>query len=99
MTESLSFWFCIFLYDNLITWCSKKQSIRPTAQSTAEAQYIVLSSCIDEFTRINSLFVELKAVTGSILMFKDNENYIKVAKCSKNISKSNSYIQVANFFV
>ncbi|KAK9214397.1 hypothetical protein WN944_006389 [Citrus x changshan-huyou] len=49
--------FCVYLGANLISWCSKKQSI--VARSTAEAEYRALSSTTAELTWILSLLQDI----------------------------------------
>jgi hypothetical protein len=70
--------FAIFLNDCLISWKSSKQTI--VALSIAEAEYIALSSCIQELTWIYQLLQEpgIK-IQKEIVVFEDNQACIEIA--------------------
>ncbi|XP_022869192.1 uncharacterized protein LOC111388660 [Olea europaea var. sylvestris] len=50
--------YCVYLGDNLVSWCSKKQHV--VARSSTEAEYRALAHCASEITWIQSLMKELK---------------------------------------
>ena len=50
--------FCIFLSNNIVSWCSKKQHI--VSRSTTEAKYKSLANATSELIWIPSLLIELK---------------------------------------
>lgn len=66
----------------------KSKIQQSVALSTAEAEYIVLSLCMQEVLWLKSLLCELKAkITQKIKIFEDNQSAIAI-KAEQNISTS-----------
>ncbi|RVW64923.1 Retrovirus-related Pol polyprotein from transposon RE1 [Vitis vinifera] len=71
--------YCSFVWGNLITWRSKKQSF--VARSSAEAEYRALAQGIYEGIWIKRVLSELGQTSSSpILMMCDNQAAISIAK-------------------
>lgn len=61
-----------------ISWLSKKQAV--VALSTAEAEYIALSSAAQEATWLRRILAELGNSTGCVPLMEDNQGAIALAK-------------------
>ncbi|RVW31986.1 Retrovirus-related Pol polyprotein from transposon RE1 [Vitis vinifera] len=71
--------YCSFVWGNLVTWRSKKQSV--VARSSAEAEYKALAQGICEGIWIKRVLSELGQTSSSpILMMCDNQAAISIAK-------------------
>ncbi|RVW99259.1 Retrovirus-related Pol polyprotein from transposon RE2 [Vitis vinifera] len=71
--------YCSFVWGNLVTWRSKKQSV--VAKSSAEAEYRALAQGICEGIWIKRVLSELGQTSSSpILMMCDNQAAISIAK-------------------
>ncbi|RVX10878.1 Retrovirus-related Pol polyprotein from transposon TNT 1-94 [Vitis vinifera] len=71
--------YCSFVWGNLVTWRSKKQSV--VARSSVEAEYRALAQGICEGIWIKRVLSELGQTSSSpILMMYDNQAAISVAK-------------------
>ncbi|RVW23974.1 Retrovirus-related Pol polyprotein from transposon RE1 [Vitis vinifera] len=71
--------YCSFVWGNLVTWRSKKQSV--VARSSAEAEYRALAQGICERIWIKRVLSELGQTSSSpILMMCDNQAAISIAK-------------------
>ncbi|RVW77068.1 Retrovirus-related Pol polyprotein from transposon RE1 [Vitis vinifera] len=71
--------YCSFVWGNLVTWRSKKQSV--VARSSAEAEYRALAQGICEGIWIKRVLSELGQTSSSpILMMCDNQTAISIAK-------------------
>ncbi|RVX02081.1 Copia protein [Vitis vinifera] len=71
--------YCSFVWGNLVTWRSKKQSV--VARSSAEAEYRALAQGICEGIWIKRVLSELGQTSSSpILMMCDNQATISIAK-------------------
>ncbi|RVX01701.1 Retrovirus-related Pol polyprotein from transposon RE1 [Vitis vinifera] len=71
--------YCSFVWENLVTWRSKKQSV--VARSSAEAEYRALAQGICEGIWIKRVLSELGQTSSSpILMMCDNQAAISIAK-------------------
>ncbi|RVW34590.1 Retrovirus-related Pol polyprotein from transposon RE1 [Vitis vinifera] len=71
--------YCFFVWGNLVTWRSKKQSV--VARSSAEAEYRALAQGICEGIWIKRVLSELGQTSSSpILMMCDNQATISIAK-------------------
>ncbi|RVX14584.1 Retrovirus-related Pol polyprotein from transposon TNT 1-94 [Vitis vinifera] len=71
--------YCSFVWGNLVTWRSKKQSV--VARSSAEAEYRALAQGICEGIWIKRVLSELGQTSSSpILMMCDNQAAIRIAK-------------------
>ncbi|RVX06246.1 Copia protein [Vitis vinifera] len=71
--------YCSFVWGNLVTWRSKKQSV--VARSSAEAEYRALALGICEGIWIKRVLSELGQTSSSpILMMCDNQAAISIAK-------------------
>ena len=74
-----TFGYCSFVWGNLVTWRSKKQSV--VARSSAEAEYRALAQGICEGIWIKRVLSELGQTSSSpILMMCDNQATISIAK-------------------
>ncbi|RVW84320.1 Copia protein [Vitis vinifera] len=71
--------YCSFVWGNLVTWRSKKQSV--VARSSAEAEYRALAQGICEGIWIKRVLSELGQTSSSpILMMCDNQAAISIAQ-------------------
>ncbi|RVW28756.1 Retrovirus-related Pol polyprotein from transposon RE2 [Vitis vinifera] len=71
--------YCSFVWGNLVTWRSKKQSV--VARSSAKAEYKALAQGICEGIWIKRVLSELGQTSSSpILMMCDNQATISIAK-------------------
>ncbi|RVX21666.1 Retrovirus-related Pol polyprotein from transposon TNT 1-94 [Vitis vinifera] len=71
--------YCSFVWGNLVTWKSKKQSV--VARNSAEAEYRALAQGICEGIWIKRVLNELGQTSSSpILMMCDNQTAISIAK-------------------
>jgi hypothetical protein len=80
--------YAIYLNGNLISWKSQKQSV--TSKSSAEAEYIALSTVASEIVFIHKLLEEFGlVVTVPIEVYEDNTSAIKIATnpCKKSAIK------------
>ncbi|XP_062099709.1 uncharacterized mitochondrial protein AtMg00810-like [Humulus lupulus] len=70
--------YCTFVWGNLVTWRSKKQSV--VARSSAEAEYRAMANGICEILWINSVLKEVKLqVSMPMKLFCDNKAAISIA--------------------
>ena len=71
--------YCTYVWGNLVTWRSKKQSV--VSRSSAEAEFRALSLGICEGIWLKRVLYELRVpVEGSMKMFCDNQSTISIAK-------------------
>nr|CAN66727.1 hypothetical protein VITISV_041956 [Vitis vinifera] len=78
-TEAVHFGYCSFVWGNLVTWRSKKQSV--VVRSSAEAEYRALAQGICEGTWIKRILSKLGQTSSSpILMMCDNQATISIVK-------------------
>ena len=71
--------FCFFLGDNLITWCSKKQST--IATSTAVAEYFALYEATTEAVYLRKILADLSLPQSlPTLLREDNQTAIKLSE-------------------
>lgn len=78
--------YCFFVGNALISWRSSKQSC--VALSTAEAEYIALSSAGQEAAWLTKLLKDFNVKTNSIELFEDNQAAICIAKNPKDMRKT-----------
>jgi len=89
--------YCFLLSNGLISWRSVKQSC--VALSTAEAEYVSLSSAAQEAIWIGNLLCDVEvASTKPIVLFEDNQSAICLAKNPKSHSKT-KHIEIKYHFV
>ncbi|XP_072088036.1 secreted RxLR effector protein 161-like [Arachis hypogaea] len=69
---------CCFLGKSLIVWYSKKQAT--VALSTAEAEYIVASSCCSQLLWLKTQLADYKLRVSNIPLFCDNMSAINISK-------------------
>ncbi|KAH7560594.1 hypothetical protein JRO89_XS10G0050600 [Xanthoceras sorbifolium] len=71
--------YCTYVWGNLVTWRSKKQSV--VSRSSAEAEYRAMSLGICEGIWLRRLLNELKIpIDGPMKLFCDNQSTILIAK-------------------
>ncbi|RVW87743.1 Retrovirus-related Pol polyprotein from transposon RE1 [Vitis vinifera] len=79
MSVAVHFGYCSFVWGNLVTWRSKKQSV--VVRSSAEAEYRALAQGICEGTWIKRILSKLGQTSSSpILMMCDNQATISIVK-------------------
>ena len=87
--------FCIFVYDNLILWRSKKQSI--VTVSTTDSETVALMECVVESLNIKNLFTDLKIDRlEPLLIYEDNSNCVDFAN---NNNKRSKHVDVKYFYI
>lgn len=88
--------FAIKMYNNIVFWKSKKQCT--VSLSSAEAEYVALSSCVTECIFICNLLKEImKGNPYPIKIFEDNQACIKMASTLE--TKRTNHIDVRHHFV
>ncbi|KAL5851107.1 hypothetical protein ACOSQ3_006225 [Xanthoceras sorbifolium] len=70
--------YCTYVWGNLVTWRSKKQSV--VARSSAEAEFRAMAHEVCEGIWLRRLLKELWMVTEPITIFCDNQAAIRIAK-------------------
>ncbi|KAL5734182.1 hypothetical protein ACOSP7_032043 [Xanthoceras sorbifolium] len=71
--------YCTYIWGNLVTWRSKKQSV--VARSSVEAEFKAIAHGICEGLWLYRVMAELKiSVEGPMKMFCDNQVAISIAK-------------------
>lgn len=91
--------YCVMLFDNLVLWCSKKQSC--VALSSTEAEYIALSQCVADCCWLTNIISEMKIVSEDKLcvhVFEDNQSAICAASNSEQ-PKRLKHIDIKYHFV
>lgn len=85
------------LYNNTVSWCSKKQNT--VAKSTTEAEYVALSFATQEVIWLRRLLenIGMKA-EGPSTIFEDNNGAIELSKNPKFHDRT-KHIDVAHHFV
>ena len=85
------------LYNNTVSWCSKKQNT--VAKSTTEAEYVALSFATQEVIWLRRLLenIGMKA-EGPSTIFEDNNGAIELSKNPKFHNRT-KHIDVAHHFV
>lgn len=69
--------YCIFFGSNLVSWCSKKQTL--VARSTAEAEYRSMAHATSELLWIQSILHELKILFSKPCLYSDNLSAIALS--------------------
>ncbi|RVX07414.1 Retrovirus-related Pol polyprotein from transposon RE1 [Vitis vinifera] len=89
--------YCSFVWGNLVTWRSKKQSV--VARSSAEAEYRALAQGICEGIWIKRVLSELGQTSSSpILMMCDNQAAISIAKNPVHHDRT-KHIEIERHFI
>lgn len=90
--------FCFQIYNNTISWCSKRQTC--VALSSTEAEYIALSHCISEACWLKNLLIELNVNSKNfvISIYEDNQSAIRISKSCEQ-PKRLKHINVKYHFV
>ncbi|KAL5854358.1 hypothetical protein ACOSQ3_004176 [Xanthoceras sorbifolium] len=70
--------YCTYIWGNLVTWHSKKQSV--VSRSSAEAEFTAMTHAVCEGMWLRRLLKELWFAADSISMFCDNQAAIRIAK-------------------
>ncbi|KAL5779663.1 hypothetical protein ACOSQ2_010400 [Xanthoceras sorbifolium] len=70
--------YCTYVWGNLVTWRSKKQSV--VARSSAEAEFRAMAHGVCEGIWLRRLLKELWMITEPITIFCDNQAAIRIAK-------------------
>ena len=87
--------YVIKLNDNLITWCSKKQSV--VALSSCEAEYYALTKCMTECLFLRNLLLEIYGSVDPINVYEDNQATIKMAQTYE--TKRSKHIDLKYYFI
>lgn len=87
--------YVIKINDNVICWCSKKQSL--VALSSCEAEYYALASSLLESMFLENLLYELFSDRITITVFEDNQGTIKIAQTME--TKRSKHFDVRFHFV
>lgn len=88
--------FAFFVFGNLVSWSSKKQTT--VATSSSEAEYIALSSAVSEAVWLSGILDDLKLKNSSpVTIYEDNQGCIGMAKNCE--SKRSKHIDVKHHFV
>lgn len=89
--------YCSYVWGNLVTWRSKKQSV--VSRSTTESELRALALGICEGIWLKRLLVELGLFTGgSIKMFCDNQAAINIAKNPVHHDKT-KHVEIDRHFI
>jgi hypothetical protein len=76
--QKSAFGTCHFLRYSLICWSSQKQS--SVAQSTTEAEYVVVASCCSQILWIVHTMGDFEVIFERVPLMYDNTSVISVAK-------------------
>jgi hypothetical protein len=87
--------FIFKLFDNPISWCSKKQPC--TSLSSTEAEYVSLSLAITEACWLKKLLMDF-GCNIKIHMYEDNQSVIKILE-NNNTSQRLKHIDLKYFFI
>lgn len=89
--------FAFFVFGNLVSWSSKKQTT--VATSSSEAEYIALSSAVSEAIWLSGILndLNLKRSCDPVTIFEDNQGCIGMAKNCE--SKRSKHIDVKHHFI
>lgn len=88
--------FLINVYDNIVLWKCKKQSV--VALSSTEAEYVSLSACVTECIFIFALLCDiLNKNVYPVEIFEDNQSCIKMASTLE--TKRSKHIDVRHHFL
>lgn len=79
--------FCLFVFGNIISWNSKKQST--VAISTTEAEYIALSFCVSEACWLRNLLLEIKLIDldTKVIIYEDNQSAIRSSNSHEQLKR------------
>ncbi|GMF31467.1 unnamed protein product [Phytophthora fragariaefolia] len=88
--------YATFIGNCAVTWSSRKQRI--VAQSTAEAESIVLAHCTQEVLYIRQLLLELEYEQEETRIFEDNQACIAIAENPTQHSRK-KHIDVRYHFI
>jgi ribonuclease HI len=89
--------YCIFINNNLINWCSKKQSV--VALSSAEAEYMAISEAIKELIWIRMIMKELMiTVETPSILYVDNQSAIRISENDGEHERT-KHIDVRHYFI
>ncbi|XP_072400555.1 uncharacterized protein [Diabrotica undecimpunctata] len=80
---------------NVICWKTKKQNV--VSLSSAEAEYMALSSCVAESLFFSQMLEEIFKIMYSVHVYEDNKSYIKMASTLE--SKRTKHIDVRHHFI
>lgn len=84
------------VYDNVIFWKTKKQST--VSLSSAQAEYIALSSCLTEVIFVKQLLEDITDCNiNHVSIFEDNQSCIKMASTLE--TKHTKHIDVKHHFI
>ncbi|XP_030930911.1 secreted RxLR effector protein 161-like [Quercus lobata] len=72
---------CFYVGNNLVSWMSKKQN--SISLSTAEAEYIVASSCCTQLLWMQKLLHDYSICQKHLTIYYDNTNAINISKNQK----------------
>jgi hypothetical protein len=76
--KSTSGW-CIYVFGNLVSWRSKKQSV--VARSSAEAEYRAIAVCMCEILWVQKIMRELRlAISTPTCLYNDGQSAIEITK-------------------
>lgn len=89
--------YCFKVFNCLVSWSSKKQSI--VCLSTVEAEYVALSECVAEFLWLKKILDTLSVNVKSVVIYEDNVNCINMAKDVRNTSRRTKHVDIKYHFV
>lgn len=89
--------FAFFVFGQLVSWSSKKQT--HVATSSSEAEYVALSSAVSEAVWLSGILDDLKLRSSSTptTIYEDNQGCIGMAKNCE--SKRSKHIDVKHHFI
>lgn len=87
--------FVILINNNVVGWCSKKQSV--VAQSSSESEFLAMSACMSECLFLSHMLEEILMSVYPIYVYEDNQGCIKMAHTYE--TKRTKHIDVKHHFV
>ena len=89
--------YCSFVWGNLVTWPSKKQSV--VARSSAEAEFRAMAQGICEGIWLNRLLEELRVPSKHpIVLYCDNQPAISIAKNPVHLDRT-KHVEIDQHFI
>ncbi|KAK6136988.1 hypothetical protein DH2020_029263 [Rehmannia glutinosa] len=88
--------FCVYLGDNIVSWCSKKQAF--VSRSSTEAEYCSLANCATELLWMKQTLADYKCSFENVPIFCDNISAINIAQNPVHHNRT-KHIEIRHHFL
>uniref|UniRef100_A0A8D9ARJ7 Copia protein n=2 Tax=Cacopsylla melanoneura TaxID=428564 RepID=A0A8D9ARJ7_9HEMI len=88
--------YCYFVYGNLVSWCTRKQSL--VSLSSTEAEYIACSVATCEALWLKGILLDLSIEIDHVPLYEDNQSAIHMAKNREN-GKRTKHVDIKYHFI